>query len=141
MVRKLAIAVLVMVLAAAPALADVRIVSSSGGVVGSYLDFFSRVRKSGERVIIDGPCLSACTLVLSTVPRNRICVTSRAVLGFHAPTIIDQGGRRYRSREATKAVAASYPASIQKWIKTHGGLKHDLILLRGRELTSLYPRC
>ena len=134
--RKLAITVLVMVLAAAPALADVRIVSSSGGVVGSYLDFFSRVRKSGERVIIDGPCLSACTLVLSTVPR-----TSRAVLGFHAPTIIDQEGRRYRSREATKAVAASYPASIQKWIKTHGGLKHDLILLRGRELASLYPRC
>ena len=118
--RKLAIAVLVMVLAAAPALADVRIVSSSGGVVGSYLDFFSRVRKSGERVIIDGPCLSACTLVLSTVPRNRICVTSRAVLGFHAPTIIDQEGRRYRSREATKAVAASYPASIKNGSRPMG---------------------
>ena len=40
---------------------------------------------SGEKVIIDGPCLSACTLVLSTVPSNRICVTKRAVLGFHAP--------------------------------------------------------
>ncbi len=139
--RLLAVAALVILVAAAPALADIRIVSSSGGVVGSYLDFFSRVRKSGERVIIDGPCLSACTLVLSTIPRNRICVTSRAVLGFHAPIIIDQAGRQYRSREATKAVAASYPASVQKWIKTHGGLKQDLILLRGRELASLYPRC
>ena len=139
--RRLAIAAFVILVAAAPARADVRIVSSSGGVVGSYLDFFSRVRKSGERVIIDGPCLSACTLVLSTIPRNRICVTSRAVLGFHAPTIIDQAGRQYRSREATKAVAASYPASVQKWIKTHGGLQQDLILLRGRELASLYPRC
>jgi len=129
------------VIAAAPALADIRIVSSSGGVVGNYLEFFSRVKKSGERVIIDGPCLSACTLVLSTIPRNRICVTSRAVLGFHAPAIIDQAGHKYRSREATKAVVASYPTSVQTWIKHHGGLKPDLIYLRGRELAALYPRC
>ena len=65
--------------------ADVRILSSPGGAVDAYLAAFSRVRQSGERVIIDGPCLSACTLVLSTIPRNRICVTRRAVLGFHAP--------------------------------------------------------
>ena len=68
-----------------PARADVRIVSSPGGAVDTYLAAFARVRQSGERVIIDGPCLSACTLVLSTIPRNRICVTRRAVLGFHAP--------------------------------------------------------
>jgi hypothetical protein len=139
--RRLSLAVLLIVVAAAPALADVRIVSSSGGVVGNYLEFFSRVKKSGERVIIDGPCLSACTLVLSTIPRNRICVTSRAVLGFHAPALIDQAGHQFRSRQATKAVVASYPASVQVWIKHHGGLKPDLIYLRGRELTALYPRC
>ena len=72
-------------LALLPARADVRIVSSPGGAVDAYLAAFARVRQSGERVIIDGPCLSACTLVLSTIPRNRICVTRRAVLGFHAP--------------------------------------------------------
>jgi hypothetical protein len=129
------------VVAAAPALADIRIVSSSGGVVGNYLEFFSRVKKSGERVIIDGPCLSACTLVLSTIPRRRICVTSRAVLGFHAPALIDEKGHIHRSREATKAVIATYPPSVQAWIKRHGGLKPDLIYLRGRELAALYPRC
>jgi ATP-dependent protease ClpP protease subunit len=68
-----------------PARADVRIVSSPGGAVEAYLAAFARVRQSGERVIIDGPCLSACTLVLSTIPRNRICLTRRAVVGFHAP--------------------------------------------------------
>jgi hypothetical protein len=72
------------VICMAPAAADVQIISSMGGPVVSYLDFFSKVRQSGQRVVIDGPCLSACTLVLSTIPRNRICVTSRAVLGFHA---------------------------------------------------------
>ena len=45
-----------------PVSADARIISSSGGVVGPYLTFFSQLRKSGQRVIIDGPCLSACTL-------------------------------------------------------------------------------
>jgi hypothetical protein len=60
------------------ALSDVRILSSGGGSVSEYLNFFAKVRQSGERVVIDGPCLSACTLVLSAVPRKRICVTSRA---------------------------------------------------------------
>jgi hypothetical protein len=124
-----------------PASADVRIISSSGGVVDPYLTFFSQLRRSGQRVIIDGPCLSACTLVLNTIPRNRICVTPRAVLGFHAPVVVDRTGRRFRSREATRAVAASYPAGVRKWIKRKGGLKRDLIYLRGRELSSLYPRC
>lgn len=124
-----------------PALADVRILSSSGGTVGPYLNFFSQLRKSGQRVVIDGPCLSACTLVLSTIPRSRICVTRRAVLGFHAPTFVDRTGRKLRSREATQVVAASYPAEVRAWIKRKGGLKQNLIYLRGRELAALYPRC
>src|SRR5262249_33909981 len=72
-----------------PAVAEVRILSSPGGTVGSFLTLFEVVRESGERVAIDGPCLSACTLVLSTIPANRICVTRRAVLGFHAARSID----------------------------------------------------
>src|SRR4249920_3472753 len=76
--------VILALLALLPARADVRIVSSPGGAVDAYFAAFARVRESVERVIIDGPCLSACTLVLSTIPRNRICVTRRAVLGFRA---------------------------------------------------------
>lgn len=125
----------------APVLGDVRILSSGGGSVGEYLNFFGKVRQSGERVVIDGPCLSACTLVLSAVPRKRICVTSRAVLGFHAPFLVDEKGRKSRSREITKAVNAVYPASVRAWIKRNGGLTQKTILLKGRELAALYPRC
>ena len=50
-------------LVATAAVAEVRILSSSGGEVSGYLRFFSVLRRSGERVVIDGPCLSACTLV------------------------------------------------------------------------------
>ena len=124
-----------------PALADVRILSSGGGVVGDYLNFFEKVKKSGERVVIDGPCLSACTLVLSTLPRQRICVTPRAVLGFHAPYLIDTTGHKYRSNQVTRAVNDAYPPAVRAWIKRNGGLHQNVILLKGRELTALYPRC
>ena len=126
---------------AGPVLGDVRILSSGGGSVGQYLDFFAKVRQSGERVVIDGPCLSACTLVLSSVPRKRVCVTSRAVLGFHAPFLVDDKGRTLRSREITQAVNAAYPANVRAWIKQHGGLTPKTILLKGRELNALVPRC
>jgi ClpP class serine protease len=88
-VRRYLLAAALCLVAAAPASADVRIRSSPGGEVVKYLILFELVRKSGERVIIDGPCLSACTLVLSIVPSERICVTSRAILGFHAARAVD----------------------------------------------------
>jgi hypothetical protein len=122
--------------------ADVRILSSPGGAVDAYLAAFARVRQSGERVIIDGPCLSACTLVLSTIPRNRICVTRRAVLGFHAPRWYDaRTGQTMRASEATRVVTASYPAGVRAWIKKRGGLTQKVIYLRGKELAALYRRC
>ena len=125
-----------------PAQADVRIVSSPGGAVDAYLAAFARVRRSGERVVIDGPCLSACTLVLSTIPSNRICVTRRAVLGFHAPRWFDtRTGYTARAPEATRTVTASYPAGVRAWIKKRGGLTQKIIYLRGKELAALYPRC
>jgi hypothetical protein len=139
--RRFVFAIALTLIAAVPAFADVRIMASSGGAVGGYLTFFSKVRQSGERVIIDGPCLSACTLVLSTIPRSRICVTSRAVLGFHAPVVVDENGRKFRSRDVTRAIDASYPPAVRAWIKRHGGLTQDVILLKGRELAALYRRC
>ena len=121
--------------------ADLRIVSSAGGEVGPYLQFFAAVRQSGERVIIDGPCLSACTLVLSTIPQDRICVTPRAVLGFHSARWIDQQGQQYAAPDETRLVTAAYPAGVRAWIKRKGGLTQKLILLRGRRLAALYPHC
>jgi len=137
-----AVLVLLVLTPAAPAFADVRILGSPGGEVGSYLTLFEGVRKPGQRVVIDGPCLSACTLVLSTIPRERICVTSRAVLGFHAPRWIDRQGRQYAASESTtRVVASTYPAEVRAWIDRRGGLKSKPIFLRGRELAALYPRC
>ena len=124
-----------------PAQAEIRILGSQGGQVGPFLDLFERVRASGERVVIDGPCLSACTLVLGMVPNNRICVTRRAVLGFHAARSIDERGRQYAEPEASDLVLEAYPAPVRGWIIRRGGLTSRLLLLRGRELTAIYPSC
>ena len=124
-----------------PARAEVRILASPGGQVGPFLDLFERVRASGERVVIDGPCLSACTLVLSVVPDDRICVTRRAILGFHAARSVDPGGRTYAEPEASELVLEMYPSPVRGWIRRRGGLSSRLLLLRGRELAAIYPRC
>jgi len=121
--------------------ADVRILASPGGEVGPFIELFDQVRDSGERVVIDGPCLSACTLVLSVVPSERICVTRRAVLGFHAARSIDRRGHIYAEPEASELVLDAYPGPIRNWIVRHGGLTSRLLLLRGRELTALFRRC
>ena len=139
--RRITLATMFLLAALVPAFGEVRILSSPGGEVTEYLRLFAAVRATGERVVIDGPCLSACTLLLSTVPNNRICVTRRAVLGFHAARAVDREGRIYAAPEATRVVTATYPAPVRAWIARHGGLTRRLILLRGRELAAIYPRC
>jgi hypothetical protein len=124
-----------------PARAEIRILASPGGQVGPFLDLFEKVRDSGERVVIDGPCLSACTLVLSMVPATRICVTRRAILGFHAARSIDRRGRTYAEPAASELVLQAYPGPVRDWIVRHGGLSSRLLLLRGRELSAIYRRC
>ncbi|MBV8699585.1 hypothetical protein [Bradyrhizobium sp.] len=125
----------------APARAEIRILASPGGQVGPFLDLFDKVRETGERVVIDGPCLSACTLVLSIVPNERICVTRRAVLGFHAARSVDRRGRTYAEPEASELVLQTYPTPVRDWIGRHGGLTSRLLLLRGRELKAIYRAC
>jgi hypothetical protein len=142
-IRSLAKCILLVTLCAlaAPAGGEVRILASPGGQVGPFLDLFDRVRASGERVVIDGPCLSACTLVLSAVPNERICVTRRAILGFHAARSMDRRGRLSVEPEASELVLQAYPSPVRNWIRRHGGLTSRLLLLHGRELAAIYPSC
>jgi hypothetical protein len=62
-----------------PAHATMRIAEDRGGQIGHYLQAFAMLRSSGEDVVVDGNCLSACTLVLGIIPHSRICATPRAL--------------------------------------------------------------
>ncbi len=141
MVRRALCSALVLIASLIPASAEVWIEGSPGGEATPFIDFFDELRQSHERVVIDGPCYSACTLVLAIVPRRRICITPRAVFGFHAARAVDQFGHEYPAPEATRVVTAAYPAPIRRWIKSHGGLTRKPIFLSGRELARMIPRC
>lgn len=121
--------------------AVVRISDDRGGRIGTYVDKYQGLRSSGETVVIDGLCASACTIVLGSVPHDKICVTSRANLGFHAAWDFGAGGRPVTNVEATRMLYEMYPSSIRSWISKRGGLKPRMIFLRGKELQSLYRPC
>src|SRR5580692_775526 len=105
------------VLMTCAASADVRITNDPGGEVSSYVQKFQQMRESGERVVIDGPCLSACTLLTGLVPRDHVCVTSRAVLGFHAASYYNDASRSLvPTREGSAVVMRLYPAQVRAWI-------------------------
>jgi hypothetical protein len=140
-VSRVLFSAVLMIAAALPASAEVRILASPGGQIGPFVRLFSVLSESRERIVIDGPCLSACTLVLSMVPRQRICVTPRAILGFHAASSRDYFGQRALEPEATDVVLATYPRAVRQWIVRRGGLSSEMLLLRGRELAAMYPRC
>jgi len=126
-----------------------RITHDPGGRIGAYVDRYQRINYSGERVEIDGACLSACTLVLGIVPRDRICVTKRAVLGFHEAWAPKPVGYAYGSlvtrpmysEEGTRELWKIYPSSIKHLITMRGGLTHKMFFVRGKELAAMYPLC
>jgi hypothetical protein len=123
------------------ALAEVRITGDPGGQIGPYLDRLVQLRNSGEQVVIDGPCLSACTMVLGVIPRERICVTRRARLGFHAAWHPTANGRQVTSKGGTKFLMQLYPAPVKRWISRKGGLTPQMKYLAGRELHAMYRSC
>jgi hypothetical protein len=128
-------------LAVSSASATVRIKADPGGQIGPYLENLEVLRSSGERVVIDGPCLSACTMLLGVIPRERICVTPRARLGFHAAWHPGDDGRPVTSRAATQLLMDIYPQHVRSWIKVHGGLSPRMMYLSGRDLSAMYPIC
>jgi hypothetical protein len=131
-----------MLFTAGTASAELRILNDPGGEVSSYLRTFYEMRASGERIVIDGPCLSACTLLTGIVPRDHVCITNRAVLGFHAASYYNDVSRSLvPTRAGTRLVMRLYPSEIRAWINRHGGLTPQLITMRGPDLAALYPPC
>ncbi len=129
--------------AAAPA-ASVRITRDHGGLVEEYKERFARIRDSGQRVVIDGICNSACTLILGIVPMNRVCVTPRASLGFHQAYIDKRwtAGIKIASASGTADLLTYYPPALKSWIHRVGGLTLNMKHLKnGPDLWSIIDPC
>jgi hypothetical protein len=126
------------------AIAEYRIIRDFGGPIAEYKLKYAALRDRGDRVIIDGVCNSACTLVLGMIPHDRICATPRASLGFHMayyePSTPD--GAKVVSYVGTADFMAHYPDSVKAWLQRQGGLTPQAKKLSsGPELWAIVDRC
>jgi hypothetical protein len=135
---------LLLCLAASPANAVLHITRDHGGYVEEYKAKYARVRDGRERVVIDGICNSACTLVFGIVPLNKICVTPRASVGFHQ-AYYDKAftfGIKVTSAGGTADLMSYYPDTVKDWIRRNGGLTPEMKKIKnGQELWKIVDPC
>lgn len=65
------------------------IANDFGGKLDEYQHMYNGWSYEGAKVVIDGVCASACTVVLSTKYNLDICATERAEIMFHMPFKLD----------------------------------------------------
>ena len=140
-IRGLLLCVAILACGVSSASATMRISEDRGGQIGQYLQTFAALRSTGERVVIDGNCLSACTLVLGLIPRDQICAPERARFGFHAAWMPDVDGRPITSPMGTQALWNIYPVPVRHWINRHGGLSRRMIYMEGHSLNGIVASC
>jgi hypothetical protein len=107
---------------------------------GSIIERYAELRAltgSGRRVILDGVCMSACTLYLS-LPPGQVCATRRARLLFHHPYDPDTGALL----PGTAGIMGwTYPTAVREWLERNGGLTAETRVLSGKELARIVPTC
>ena len=91
-----------------------------GGLVLEYRSKYAQVSAGYDRVVIDGRCKSACTMVLGIVPLDRICITSRGYFMFHAAHM-SNGDRTFNGR-GTQTMMGAYAPEVRDWVMAHHAL-------------------
>jgi hypothetical protein len=114
-----------------------------GGNLLEHQQLFATYRTYGLSVELRGPCYSACTVLMSYVGKDKLCIGEGAFMAFHAARSRQTG---IRADDATTAMYQSWPPEIRAWIDRNGG--HENLPLNGfwtmydRELWAMgYPRC
>jgi len=112
-----------------------------GGFAAEYLVRRAEWEKDGTKVKIIGVCDSSCTLYLA-LPRDQVCVSKSAWLGFHAPTTNNllEGlpGTATMKRQIYDVFWNGYSAQLQGRL---GSLTADLQYIRGRDLFPVIAEC
>jgi hypothetical protein len=114
-----------------------------GGVISEYAAHWQDLAATGDEVDILGPCLSACTLVVGYIPKDRLCFGQNASLMFHAAWIRETG---QPSLWATQWMISKYPDDIRRWLALRGPPESMTIrqwwILPASELWKMgYKRC
>lgn len=117
---------------ATSAQADILVRGDYGGKIRDYLNRWADYKASGKRVVLDGGCLSACTMFTSL---PNACITERVILGFHQGT---------KSR-ATRTMRMMWPDKLRELVDKEGSLASfesgEFTLLYYNDLKDILPSC
>jgi hypothetical protein len=115
----------------------------TGGVIDEYEQKAHELKESGARVKILGKCNSACTLFAAILPRERVCVGERAVLGFHEAYQEYSKTNIVIRRDETDRMLAQFPEEIQEWFARvrYSRPPRALKYLAGDDLRRTYNMC
>lgn len=91
-----------------------------GGSLAEYIARYEELRHSGRPVVVDGLCISACTLVLATIPLEKLCATPFAKFAFHSAHVMTPFGDGPFSKEGTRIAWNMYPDKVQTYLREHG---------------------
>lgn len=139
---KLVVAASLFVSATVPATATLIIKQNPGGVVMRFYEAVESYRMRGEKIIVDGACYSACTLVLALARDSLVCATPRASFHFHRPYSGPPGTPGYDDDGGLSELwMTEMPESVAEFIKSRGGLTHSWITLAGKEMQARVPMC
>lgn len=112
-----------------------------GGDLQNYLGAAREAQREHTQIVIDGWCVSACSLVADRL-RPHVCITSNAQFGFHKTwdLIIRADGQEYYAPGHHKTLI--YTRALQRWIDKKGGEpSRGLLVMSNQEAGAFWPRC
>lgn len=111
--------------------------NSMGGRIDVFAQEFAYIKATHKQVILDGPCASACTMVLS-VPN--LCATDNAMLGFHQAWMPGPYGHQ-PAPQGTRMMSQRWRPYVFRWLKAVGGLAMDVKWMGPQDIYKMVPRC
>lgn len=127
-----------------------RVTYHPGGSIVQAVEEYITLRDSGGRLIVDGRCMSACTLFFGILPKDRYCATPTASFGFHTARKVDPRIPivAHHDSDATEFIWALYPEPLRKLIRVRGWNGDDptkphleFVEIYLEELNGLVPVC
>jgi hypothetical protein len=128
---------------AEPVLEPVVMLGGMGGSIMEHHAQFWALKRQGASVEMRGGCWSACTLLTSYIPKEKLCFAPGAFLAFHSARTVQSPEPQLQS---TLRMYASYPPEIRQWIDRNGGpdklTVESFWTMYDRDLWAMgYPRC
>jgi hypothetical protein len=117
--------------------ATVVITRDPGGLIEYFVHKYEVIRASGDQVIVAGPCLSSCTMMLGIIPDSKICATPHGLFGFHSGMeMLPRQQMRYSSFW-TQVMWRGYPERVRNLLRSrgwNGGPHPGLIMIRATDI-------